>query len=280
MPAEDVRFTAYFPKEATVATWYTLLVYAHVEAALARVQADAARFKDEMGGAPKEARSAAPAQLARGTEITIIPTCDGVLFNPERVTFKWVEDMQRADFRMQAATELAGLAGNLTVTVFAGPLIVATIRGGMTFNDVNSAAASTSAQATTAMYRSEQIFVSYSHKDEDIVIACRNTYAALGWQVLRDRDTLRPGEDWDARLLELIDQADLFQLFWSENSANSAACKKEWEHALDLEHRQVKGLDFIRPVYWKQPWVSPPDDLAKIHFVYAPLSVPNTPPAP
>ncbi len=273
-----MRFTAYFPTEATVETWYTLVVYAHIEAALAKVQADAARFKDEMAGVPKEVRSGAPARLARGTDITIVPTCDGVIFNPERITFKWVEDVQRADFRFEATKELAGLAGNLTVTIFVGPLIVATIRGGLVFNEASSSPLAVTApvQATTSMYRSEQIFLSYSHKDEDIVIACRNAYAALGWQIFRDRDTLRSGENWDARLLELIDQADIFQLFWSENTAKSDPCKKEWEHALDLENRHVKGSDFIRPVYWKKtPWVPPPDELAKIQFVYALL--PGTP---
>jgi hypothetical protein len=276
IPTDDVRFTAFFPKEATVETWYTLLVYAHVEAALAKVQADAARFKDEMAGVPREARAATPARLARGTEIAIVPTCAGVTFNPERVSFKWVEDMHRADFRMQASKDLAGLADNVLVTIYVGPLIVATIKGGISFNEATSAplVAGSTTQATTTLYRSEQIFPSYSHKDEDIVIACRDAYEAIGWEFLRDRDTLRPGEDWNARLMQLIEQADIFQLFWSDNSARSPYCKQEWEHALGLQDKKVKGSDFIRPVYWKLPWVQPPAELSKFHFTYKPLAKP------
>ncbi|MBI3913587.1 MAG: toll/interleukin-1 receptor domain-containing protein [Chloroflexi bacterium] len=83
----------------------------------------------------------------------------------------------------------------------------------------------------------------------------------------RDVTTLRSGEHWDARLLQLIDQADIFQLFWSRFSAQSPAVKKEWEHALTL-----KGKDdaFIRPVYWREPIVPPPQPLQHINFAYCP----------
>jgi hypothetical protein len=276
IPTEAVRFTAFHPKEAAVETWYTLLVYSHVEAALAKVQADAAKFKDEMGGAPREVRSSAPAQLARGTEITIVPTCEGVIFNPERDTFKWVEDVHRSDFRFRAGKDLADSAANIVITVFVGPLIVATIKGGILFSAQSTQPTpGESARITASLYRSEQIFPSYSHADEDIVIACRNAYKALGFEFLRDRDTLRPGEDWNAALMQMIDRADIFQLFWSKRSANSKYCRQEWEYALN--QAKDKGGAFVRPVYWEQPMIPPPPELGDLHFAYVPLAKPDEP---
>ena len=68
-------------------------------------------------------------------------------------------------------------------------------------------------------------------------------------------------------MLELIDQADIFQLFWSSNSMNSEYVRREWEHAQALGRR-----GFIRPTYWEVPMPQsnnprlPPDELAKLHF--------------
>jgi hypothetical protein len=279
---EDVQFTAYFPKEAAVETWYTLLVYAHVEAALARVQADAARFKDEMGGAPRETHSASAAKLARGTEIAVVPTCDGITFNPERITLKWIEDLHRAEFRFSASKDLAGAAANLTITVYVGPLIVSTLKGGLLFDEAGGAAAADTAANSAAntsavsadLYKEEQIFVSYSHDDTPVVLACRDAYRALGYTVLIDIDTLRAGEKWHDDLRRMIDRADIFQLFWSTHSAKSKFCQQEWEYALQ---RGRSNEGFIRPVYWEKPLVPPPDELAELHFAFIPLGKTETP---
>src|SRR5258708_11538851 len=164
---EDVRFTVFHPREVAVEMWYTLLVYSHIDSALNKVQADAQRFKQEMGNTQREARSTAPAKLARGTEITILPEVAGVEFNPPRIAFKWVEDMQRAEFRMRAGKDLAGSAANGMVTIFVGPLIVATIKVAMLFDEASAVPVSpaTDTQATASVYKQEEIFVSYSHAD-------------------------------------------------------------------------------------------------------------------
>jgi hypothetical protein len=270
-PANDVRFTAFYPKEAAAETWYTLLVYAHIDTMINTIRADAAKFSEEMGNVPREARSTATAKLARGTDITISPQCEGVTFNPSQITLKWVEDIHRADFRFRANVDQAGSAANLLITIFVGPLIVATIKGGILFNEPNAEQKlTTNIESTASIYRAEQIFPSYSRADEQVVIACRNAYKALGFQFLRDKDTLRPGEKWHPALMHMIDNADIFQLFWSENSSKSVYVQQEWEYA--LKQRVTKGDDFIRPVYWKNPLVPPPSELAEINFTYVPLA--------
>jgi hypothetical protein len=87
--------------------------------------------------------------------------------------------------------------------------------------------------------------------------------------VLIDVDSLRSGEDWTDALMRLIDRADIFQLFWSQNSAQSQFCRQEWQYALQQE--KLKGDTFIRPVYWEQPLIPPPEELEPLHFAYVPL---------
>lgn len=274
---EDVRFTAFHPKEAAVETWYTLLVYSHVESAAGKVQDDAQRFKQDMGSSPRSAGSTSPAKLVRGTEIAVVPEVEGVEFNPPRISFKWVEDMQRAEFRMRAGKALAGSAANGVVSIFVGPLIVATIKISMLFDDAASVPVTQIAdtQATARIYKQEEIFVSYSHADSPVVIACRDAYLALGYDVLIDIDKLRSGEHWNQALMDLIDRADIFQLFWSQNSSKSVYVHQEWEYA--LKKSATKGEGFIRPVYWEKPLIAPPPELEPLHFAYVPLSKPTPP---
>jgi hypothetical protein len=160
--------------------------------------------------------------------------------------------------------------------VSADPLVIAELRGGILFEAAEQAYASNPFEnepITTTPYRAEEIFVSYSHRDSDVVEACRNAYRALGYRVLMDIDELRSGERWEARLEDFIKRATIFQLFWSENSASSAFCRKEWEYALAVARQRnpADGSGYIRPVYWQKPLVKPPKELDHLHFAYVPL---------
>ncbi|MGH3288654.1 MAG: toll/interleukin-1 receptor domain-containing protein [Streptosporangiaceae bacterium] len=97
---------------------------------------------------------------------------------------------------------------------------------------------------------------------------------------MRDVLALRSGERWEPRLPELIEEADIFQLFWSSKSMRSRYCRNEWEHALSLERPS-----FIRPVYWERPLPQdnalelPPAGLRALHFVQvqAYMALPSAP---
>ena len=83
----------------------------------------------------------------------------------------------------------------------------------------------------------------------------------------RHVSSLRAGEDWNERLMELIRTADVFQLFWSWNSIDSPFVRREYEYATRLGRE-----NFIRPVYWEEPLPArpeknlPPDELRRLHF--------------
>ena len=108
----------------------------------------------------------------------------------------------------------------------------------MLFNEVESGSGpGRSEETTTWMYPEDEIFMSYSHRDTEIVLNCQKAYEALGFTVMIDRDTLRSGQKWNAELLRMIERADIFQLFWSENSSQSEYCRQEWQHALGCNKR-------------------------------------------
>jgi hypothetical protein len=268
---EEVNFSAFYPKEVAVEQWHTILVYSYVPQELETVREDARKFEGEIGDVG-ESKPATTTRLVRGAEVTVVPNCEGVRFNPERVTFKWIEDRHRAQFRLQANASLAGLAANALVTLYVGPLIVGTLRMGIIFHEsVSDQVPTWNEEAQGRMYHQDDIFISYSHRDTEVVRRCKEAYEALGHNVLIDFETLRAGQEWNAELMGMIERADIFQLFWSKNSSASKYCRQEWKYALGLD----RGEGFIRPVYWEEPLPAPPNELSTLHFDFAPFAVKN-----
>ena len=120
---------------------------------------------------------------------------------------------------------------------------------------------------TTAYPVYGSIFCSYSHLDALKAKRVEKVCQALGITYLRDKVSLRSGEEWNEVLLQMIDRADVFQLFWSRNAADSEFVKREWQHALNLRGESRR---FIRPVYWTEPMAPPPKELEHLHFAFAP----------
>ena len=175
----------------------------------------------------------------------------------------WVNDVYRSAFQFQANPG-AVQARNGEIVIYAGPIIIGILKISLAFIGSGSQSSdwSNSADATIKPYG--KIFVSYSHKDKQVVFACSNAYEGLGHEVFIDSKSLKSGSNWRKDLLEAIEAADIFQLFWSEHSAKSKAVRNEWEHA--LQHYKYEG--FIRPVAWEDPMAAPPKEFVdrNIHF--------------
>jgi Protein kinase domain/TIR domain len=268
-PVERVAFTAAYPGVATPQVWYSLSVYVH----LGRLQAtvdELAASRSRLHGLVPAVSSAAPAApLRRGTPLRIVPEVPGVSFNPPSQDVSWLEDVQEVSFRLRAAPEAAGRALLGAVAVHAGPLLVAQVPLSIHVRGAGERREDAEAATATAQLFGS-VFASYAHEDGPVVKAFAEAYRALGIDLLVDKASLRAGERWQERLLLLIENADLFQLFWSDAASRSGAVADEWAHALSLQGR--KGERFIRPVFWQTPWPPPPPPLAHLHFAALDLS--------
>ncbi len=271
--ANPVQFSAYYPRETVPDVWYPLRAYIFRASAADAVATDAAR---ELGGllsAFREVVRTALGSVTTGALITATPELPGFQFNPPSAQIGFYEDWHRFDFKLRP-TPAAGFAdadqasnGHITFTVEG--VIVADVPlsiyvGAAVPTADTSSVSAAIASATSPVYSS--IFCSYSHRDTEIVERIERAYKALGLDFLRDVVTLKSGQDWNAELLEMIDRADIFQLFWSAAAADSKYVRQEWEYALNLHRKQ----GFIRPVYWEQPMPPVPPELGAIHFAYAP----------
>lgn len=268
---EEVAFTAFHPREVDPKVWQEMLVYiaADTPRSLATVAADAEARLASRKGSYRDATARSTAPLLRGTQLTIIPDLPGFDFNPASLSVAWQEDAQRHEFRLRSANARPGQAANGTVRIYAGPYLRGEIPISIFVQDPQARIKTPGGMISVFARAYHRIFASYSHKDTGVVQTCEAATEALGDRYLRDVSLLRSGENWNERLLRAIDEADIFQLFWSEQSAKSFAVEKEWRHALALAATRP---GFIRPVYWSgKPYHIPPE-LSAIHFDHLDLS--------
>jgi hypothetical protein len=261
-----VRFTAFHPKETAPDQWSSLLVYVHVPGVEEEILEDSRARLAERASEYGERRGEATRAVARGAGILAVPELAGFRFNPPSARFLWLEDWHYVNFRMQAVSGTPGLelgtAINGRVAFFVGPILIGEVKIWTYLAESDQDLASVGPGRTTGdAFR--RIFPSYSHVDVDIVEELKSAYRAIGDQFLQDVDVLRSGEEWNAALLEKIDEADVFQLYWSETARRSRYVEQEWRHALG---RDIPN--FIRPLYWKQPLAPIPQELAGLHFHY------------
>lgn len=280
---EDVQFTVYRPQTLTPDQWATMVVFAHKTTLVeepgrppldpvTEVEARArARFATSP---PRPISGDSRKGLPRGSQLRIVPDLPGIECNPEGAEVKWWEPVHEVSFRLRAGADRAGSVVHGVVRVWSGPLILGEVSIAIRVTATGEQAESFP-PVGEQVQRFRKIFPSYSHQDRSLVEDFAVLARAGGDQYLQDVLALRAGERWDARLLQLIDEADVFQLFWSHNSMRSPHCRDEWEHALALRRDT-----FIRPLYWEDPLPEdpaqelPPGRLRDLHFVKVPAVLP------
>ncbi len=278
---ENVQFTVYRPKAVEPAKWYPLLAFAHLdelpadappdepdptEEVLSQARRILGGLADSYTDVKQDSRLAVPHEA----EITFLPEIPGFEVNPPRRTFLWLESVHREEFRIRAGQESEGQRVRGRLSVFWGSILLAEVS--LTIRvDAQIAGVPPSRPERAESRPFRNIFPSYSHKDAFIVEEFERYARTLGDRYMRDVHELRAGEVWNDRLKNLIQQADVFQLFWSWNALRSRYVEEEWRYALSLGKP-----NFVRPTYWEDPLPEapelrlPPSELRRLHFQLLP----------
>lgn len=266
---ERLAFTATFPTAVQPQRWYPFTVFMH----LTELQDDVARQVREQVQAgmaePFLSNSVASRGVARGTLLTFTPLVHGLEFNPPVATVAWYEDIQDLRLRFRAPAQMLGRSayGRLEVSVDSLPIAHLGVAINVQAEPATGGPATQPEVLGIKIY--QDVFASYSSLDRSVVLACRAAYWALGIHMIVDKHELRSGQAWAPGVRALIDRSDLFQLFWSGNSAGSGPVTEEYLHA--LECLPSKGDGFVRPAVWEQVPPPLPEALQRYHF--APLDI-------
>ena len=268
--AEPPQLSAFYPARLAPQKPYALLVFAHTLSAWEQVREIAAGQSALLGEQPADRSVPSKVSLAQGALLTVVPRVEGLRFDPPEQPLIWQPPYRYVTFLFSAPQDLPEtLEGQ--VQIYLGPLIIGEIPLQMrAVRPDQSAASGTTHEATMTRY--DPIFASYSHRDTPVMQYFRRLREMLGQKMLVDIYDLRAGEKWNARLLEMIEQSAVFQLFWSEHSARSTYCRQEWQHALQYIDERPR---FVQPVYWHKPLTPNPaqaaPELAALHFQYVQL---------
>jgi hypothetical protein len=280
---EDVQFTVYKPRLLRTDSWSKLLVFVHKSESFVdesgrpvepaeevRNQAAVILSRDLDNYATREADS--DSALARGTEIYIVPEVDGVEVEPPQRSFRWLEPIHLEQFLLRAGRGELGKSLRGHVRIYSGLIVIGNIPLTLT-PGIPASIDIVSAQIK------KKIFVSYSHRDSQIVdyfVATRRGHEAV--EILQDKSSIATGEKWSERLEDLIRMADTFQLYWSTNAMFSDDVEREWRYALSLDR-----TGFIMPSFWEDPLPRsadrglPPPELEQLHFGRLPRPPERTP---
>lgn len=281
---ENVQFTVYRPNRVAPQKWYTLLAFAHLselpadapaevtsaraEQIKAQVRGEAEKILGKQIADYRETAEDSARAVPRRGEITFVPFINGVEFNPPSRSFIWQENIHREEFRMLASPALEGRTARGRLSVFLGAILLAEINLSI---DVESERAAHPQEPPTEKVISlpfRKIFPSYSDKDGVIAEQIEQFAKALDNKYLKNLMQLRSIGEWQQEMKDAIDEAEVFQLFWSSNSMRSQVVKREWEYALSL-----RRAHFIYPTYWESPFPEsreqnlPPEELRRLHFL-------------
>lgn len=114
----------------------------------------------------------------------------------------------------------------------------------------------------------KKVFISYSHKDKKTADIVAKTCMAQQLDYFFDRHTLKPGDDFDGKITQYIQSADLFILCWSENAAKSEYVRKEYTQAVELSELKKRPSEASLRIcpFNIDPKANPPVEMAKLHF--------------
>ncbi|WP_404389258.1 CHAT domain-containing protein [Humibacillus xanthopallidus] len=282
---EDVEFTVARPPRLLAERWETLLVLAHHgEPFVAedgrtvdQVAQVRARVQGLFGAEPvRTTTEESSLVLPRGARLVIVPELPHhVECHPRQADLAWTGDVAEARFFLRANAAAAGTTAEGWLRVFCGPVVIAETRLELPIHR-DGQAGETPRPSPIPRYR--RIFPCFDRGDAAVVEGVAAVARALGDDYL-DRVVTAQQEDaptgW---LLPLIDDADVFQLFWSSRSMVSPACREQWEHALATPRD-----GFVLPLYWEQPFPRaeglPPAEMSALQFRRLPsaLATDHTP---
>jgi hypothetical protein len=292
---EDVQFTVYRPYVVRPGKWTQLLAFAHLgepplgadpsQDPIRQVEMRARALLGDQFSMYRPRGQDSSVGLPEDAEITFVLDLPDFDVDAPRRTFLWINAMHVEEFQIRAATRLHGSTGRGRLFIHHGIILLAVVQLAIRVDaDAPLQSQLNEKPVSVAPYR--KIFPSYSHADTQVVAEFERYVEALGDRYLRDVRELRAGEIWNERLRDFIQEADVFQLFWSHNAMSSPFVEQEWRYALSL-----RRPSFVRPTYWEEPMPKtadvPPVELGQIHFYplgrtipFSEKSQPNLPTAP
>lgn len=228
--SEEVNASAYAPAEIMPSKHFIVRVFIHRPDESSRIDR---AVKDVDKKAVKKANKSMEIPIKEGDKITIqLSMTDGVDIDEPIQSMVWRGRYIECDFGCELTkSNQNSVLGKAIVAINNIPC------GDLKFAlDVVSIEAD-KVYAPVETRRYSKIFISYAHADYSQVRGIAEGCKMNGSDYFFDRHTLQAGDIFKEKILQYIDNADLFVLCWSKNAAESEWVQIERKHALELIER-------------------------------------------
>jgi hypothetical protein len=205
-------------------------------------------------------------EIGRGTQLTFDLAMPGLLVDERMQTLVWRGHPASAQFGVQVPDDHKAGVVIGTVTVSVGEAPIGHIKFKVEISREKAARREPAPAGDDARHYA-MAFISYASRDRDEVLRRVQMLSPLGIRYFQDVLDLDPGDRWEAKLYEHIDQCDLFLLFWSSAAKASEWVKREVEYAVARKGDDDLAPPEIRPIVIEGPPIIPPwEDLSHLHF--------------
>ncbi len=201
--------------------------------------------------------------IPRGTHVRVVLDGQGLLVDEPIQTLVWRGEPNVAAFSCMVPADTAPGTIHPVVRLYLGDEPV-----GRILFKLEIAAPTRSRELLpgpemtgTSARRYRQAFLSYASEDRVEVLKRAQALKLANIGFFQDVLSLEPGERYERRLYEKIDEADLFMLFWSRHARASEWVAKEIAHARSSQQRTSDALPDIVPVVLDDPRDAPPPEL-------------------
>lgn len=257
--------TVFAPPAAAQGDSILVQVFAHLAEA-AEVVEKLAKRADE--SAEWRGAKCLEAQIARGERLTFHLEMPFLVVDDPVQTLTWNGRPQAVQFSVEVPTGPKGPRGNVisTVTVLLHGVPIGHIKFKLAIVPASERGPDTVAPQGDDVRHYSLAFVSYASEDRREVVRRLQMLSTLGIRYFQDVLDLSPGDRWERKLYQHIDECDLFLLFWSSRAKQSEWVRKEVNYALARKSGDESAPPEIRPVVIEgPPFVQPWGELSHLH---------------
>ena len=257
---DEVMCSAYAPEAVCRDEEFIVAAFAHLPEQKEEVAEMARMIDDEI---VKRAEKFLPLKVEQGNKIGFLLRVDGCSVDDPYQEFAWFGRTDSVEFGVEVPKDFAKRAAVAKIDISVNSIPVGNIKFRIKLDHIENI--NYSQQADTRAEKYKRAFISYASPDRAEVLRRTQMLSATGVTFFQDIMNIKPGEQWEQKLFEEIDNCDVFYLFWSKSASDSQWVKQEWEYALKI--RGQKSLPEIIPVPIEgPPCIDPPDQLRHLHF--------------
>jgi hypothetical protein len=266
---EPVYFTGFYPRECVAGEVQTFVFYMHLSNAIQEMKRDLFEFIENATAEVTNVHANGEAWLKFGSKVVLIPSAEGITFNPPFTVLWWSDALNRESFHFWGEKSVIGKTVEGKVDVFVGLVQLGSLPFSIKFvEEEKKPIVKISDYQMTHQRMWRNIIACFDKSDDEAIYHLLRAIAATQDPGLIESVLNHDDDNQEFKIRKLLKTAESFQLLWSEYAAQNKSLKSEIEMALYEEWE--RGVKLIHPVYWNEPCPEP-QPLPKELFSYIPI---------